>query len=76
MRFYPQLLKWLPHVFWILLILQAITLGYAVSYHLSEMYDMAAALFGVSIILFGWAFFVAKVYLLDAKYITRPVKSS
>ena len=75
-RFYPQLLKWLPHVFWILLILQAITLGYAVSYHLSEMYDMAAALFGVSIILFGWAFFVAKVYLLDAKYITRPVKSS
>ncbi len=72
-RIYPQILKWLPYIFWVLVILQAVTLGYAVSYHLNEMYDMAAALFGLSIVLFGWAFFTAKVYLLDYKYITKPV---
>ncbi|MEM2909523.1 MAG: cytochrome b N-terminal domain-containing protein [Nitrososphaerota archaeon] len=63
----------LKNVWWIAGLLLALALvlgGLGMMSHLSESYYDAAMLFGGSIILLGWAFFVAKVGLVDAKYLT------
>jgi cytochrome b6 len=63
----------LRNVWWIagLLLVSAFVLcGLGVLNHLSENYYDAAILFGSSIILMGWSLFVAKIGLVDAKYLT------
>ncbi len=75
-RHTPLVLEWGKYIFLILLIIQLITTALGIQAHLDEMYTLAGFYFGISVIAFGWALFVAKVVLLDVKYITKPVPSS
>lgn len=75
-RHTPLVLEWGKYIFLILLAIQLITTALGIQAHLEEMYTLAGFYFGVSVIAFGWALFVAKVILLDVKYITKPVTPS
>ena len=75
-RHTPLVLEWGKYIFVLLLLVQLVTTVLGIQAHLQGTYNLAGFYFGLSIIAFGWAFFTAKVILLDAKYITRPVTSS
>ncbi len=72
-RHRPLALEWAKYLFWVMVLIQAISLALGVQAHIEEMYNLAALYFGITIIAFGWAFFIGKILLFDAKYITKPV---
>lgn len=74
-RHVPLVLEWGKYLFLLLVIVQLIAVALGIQAHLGEEYNIAGFYFGISVIAFGWALFVAKVVSLDAKYITRPVAS-